>query len=361
MSGKTHYEILGITESATLDDVKGAYRKLALRLHPDTSDDPKTTEIFMRVSEAYQVLSDAERRANYDIALDYQRRSRQEAEAKTIPHAPTSEQQSRRPNRAPDISARIAEAAGLFAQGKYDRAEIVAKGILRMDSRVAMPHAILGDISRTRGDIRGALEHYSYAIQHEPGNQTYQRRYEQIFLQVGEIDLHGRVNKKEVSTSPLWVVSLLSAGSMAYVAIARESPIFPDLQLISAWTVGLVVMMFLSGVMFGAALSITQTVDRWESVARGSAGRLSPVAALGLVAIVNFWASGLLYVFLGLLQNSFTYSVSRLLTVVAILAASFALMSNLSPTLLWPQTLLWGGNVIYLGALCGWAVADAFR
>lgn len=361
MTGKTHYEILGIAETATLDEVKGAYRKLALKLHPDTSDDPKTTEIFMRVSEAYQVLSDVERRGNYDIALKYQRKSKREAEARTTPRTNQTEPQNQRPNRAPDISARIAEAAGLFAQGKYERAEIIAKGVLRMDSRLAMPHAILGDISRTRGDIRGALEHYSYAIQFEPGNQTFQRRYEQIFRQVGEIDSRGKVTQKETSTTPLWIVSLMSAGCMAYVAIARESPIFSGLQLISTWTIGLVVMMFISGVMFGAALSITQTVDRWESVARGSSGKLSPAVALGMVAIVNFWASGLLYVFLGLLQNSFTFSVSRLLTVVAVLTVSFALMSNLSPTLMWHQTLLWGGNVIYLGSLCGWAVADAFR
>ncbi len=358
MNHKSHYEILGIVETATLDEVKAAYRKLALKLHPDTSDDPKTTEVFMRVSEAYQVLSDNERRANYDVALEYQRRQSSQKSAQPTFENPTTKV---KPNRSPDISARIAEAAGLFAQGKFERAEIVANAVLRMDSKMAMPHAILGDISRTRGDLKGALQHYAYAVQFEPNNLTFQRRYEQIFRQVGEIDKYGKVEQKSVSTSPLWIASLLSAGAMSYVAIGRESPIFPNLQLVSSWTVGLIVMMFICGVVFGAALSITQTVDRWESVARGSSGKLSPAAALGLVAIVNFWASGLLYCMLGLLQNSFTFSMSRLLTVVALMTLSFALMSNLSPTVLWQQTLLWGGNVVYLGALCGWAVADAFR
>ena len=83
--------------------------------------------------------------------------------------------------------------------------------------------------------------------------------------------------------------------------------------------------------------------------------------ALGIVALVNFWASAAFYIFLGLLQKSFTYSVSRLVTVVVVLTLSYAFMSHLSPTIIPVQTLLWGGNLIYLGALCGWAVADAFR
>ena len=43
------------------------------------------------------------------------------------------------------------------------------------------------------------------------------------------------------------------------------------------------------------------------------------------------------------------------------LIEGYALMSSLSPTIIWHQALLWGGNVIYVGVLAGWAVADAFR
>jgi len=111
----------------------------------------------------------------------------------------------------------------------------------------------------------------------------------------------------------------------------------------------------------GAALAITQTVDRFTSVAQGSSGRISPATSLGLVAVASFWASAFLYVFLSLVQKSFTYSVSRAVTTAGVLTISYALMSYFSPGIAWEQTLLWGGNLTYIGLLCGWTVADAFR
>ena len=47
--GKDYYEILNLTRSATLADVKKAYRKLSLKHHPDRSDDPKSEDLFTEV------------------------------------------------------------------------------------------------------------------------------------------------------------------------------------------------------------------------------------------------------------------------------------------------------------------------
>ncbi|MBI4281483.1 molecular chaperone DnaJ [Candidatus Uhrbacteria bacterium] len=60
---KDYYNILGITKSASQDEIKRAFRKLAHELHPDKGGDPKK---FKEVNEAYQVLSDAEKRKQYD-------------------------------------------------------------------------------------------------------------------------------------------------------------------------------------------------------------------------------------------------------------------------------------------------------
>lgn len=67
-----HYEKLGLSPSATADLIKAAYRKKAAQYHPDKSQAPDAAIRFREVQEAYEVLSDAERRKAFD---DYRQRS----------------------------------------------------------------------------------------------------------------------------------------------------------------------------------------------------------------------------------------------------------------------------------------------
>lgn len=68
MAKRDYYEVLGISRSASQDEIKKAYRKLALRYHPDKNPDnsKEAEEKFKEVSEAYKVLSDSEKRQIYD-------------------------------------------------------------------------------------------------------------------------------------------------------------------------------------------------------------------------------------------------------------------------------------------------------
>ncbi len=64
---RDYYEVLGVSRTATTEEIKRAYRKLAIRFHPDKNpDDPQAEERFKEASEAYAVLSDPEKRAAYD-------------------------------------------------------------------------------------------------------------------------------------------------------------------------------------------------------------------------------------------------------------------------------------------------------
>src|SRR5215204_2856127 len=66
MEFRDYYARLGIEKSATPEDIRRAYRKLARKFHPDVSKEPDAEAQFKEVAEAYEVLKDPERRAAYD-------------------------------------------------------------------------------------------------------------------------------------------------------------------------------------------------------------------------------------------------------------------------------------------------------
>lgn len=67
MVKKTYYEILEVDKKASQEQIKSAYRRLAMLYHPDKNKVPEAEEMFKRIAEAYSVLSDPSKRKQYDL------------------------------------------------------------------------------------------------------------------------------------------------------------------------------------------------------------------------------------------------------------------------------------------------------
>ncbi len=66
MSKRDYYEVLGVSKGASKDEIKKAYRKLSKKYHPDINKEPDAAEKFKEIAEAYEVLSDDQKKAHYD-------------------------------------------------------------------------------------------------------------------------------------------------------------------------------------------------------------------------------------------------------------------------------------------------------
>lgn len=361
MAKRTHYEVLGVQRSFTTSELRTAYRRMALQHHPDRSKAPDAVRQFIEVVQAYEVLKDSLRRASYDRLL-----------ALELGHAAVHSDRHERVatpaggRRAERTQARVAvpppdyeHLTKLYSRGRFVEAEQMARQMIRSHPKAPVPYAVLGDVLRARSDFDGAARMYAYAYQCEPSNAFYAQRHEEL---MGILSRNqGRGSTQQFSAVPL-MVGLIGVVLLAvYLVLAREPALVPNLPLVSSWTLGAVMTLFLSGLVAGGAMSRGNLLDRFQAATSGTAGRPSPTVALGFVAVVNFWAAALMYVTIGQTQNAYHYSTSRLVGASAACTVLLSLAAALGGTVDPLQMAIWGGNLAYMGSLCGWMVADSLQ
>lgn len=365
-----HYERLGIRESASVGEIRKAFGKLAKSLHPDVNKEPAAVDQFRQVKEAYDVLSQPDRRRNYDavLKLEAQLRAKQEAEqvrvrTESAQSKQAAEQQRQNAEKQQWVAQkeRLNRLERVMAQARWNEAETLIGEILSFDGRCAVAYAARADIARMKGEISEAQKNYAYAVQYDTKNEMYQRRYEEL------IDASRRPGSEQVrdasdlKVGPTLVMVFVVLIGAAYVVMAKEQALFPNVKPVDQLSLGLFVMLFVSGLTIGASLTASNALDSVDTGLGGAIVKIPPPVILGFVAVVNFWIGVGLYVMMGFSQAAFNRSLSRLLGFSGLGLFVFVLAMWTFGGRAAVQTLAWGGNLVYIGAACGWFVADSLR
>jgi curved DNA-binding protein CbpA len=382
---KSYYETLGVSPSSRSSEIKAAYRKLVLKHHPDKNSDPASPQVFRGIAEAFEVLGDPSSRKRYDdsIALEAAQkrelverkkreedlriaRLKQEAErAQRIQidaREPVPAVRSATTYTARDISEMVKRLSILFSRQRVADCESLARQIISIDPRQSLPYAVLGDIARSRGGLADAMKMYSFALQMEPTNAVFLRQYEDILDRVQLEEGRGsrvRVEPQEKRTFAVLAIAVITLLASLYLVLSPERPVSSQLGIISTWTIGLIVMLFVAGATAGAALGIGNLVDRMDAY---SNGRMPPSVIYGLVSILSFPLAAAYYVVAGFSQKAFNFTTSRMMITVGGITLCLGLAASVPASgTSFVQTLIWGGNLVYLGALGGWTLADTLR
>lgn len=369
MSGN-HYQTLGVHPTATAEQIKSAYRRLVLQHHPDRSQAKDAMSRFLLIQEAYETLNDPARRRSYDEFLERQRQAaRPRIQGNPASSVPGGGARVSRADRHTDptagatrttVAQEVRQVQDLFRRGRISDAERAANALLLRDVRSPVLYAVVSEIHRLRGNFKIAAKFMAYAAQLDPANTAYMRRYEELLNSTTRTPgvVGGAPGTSMFAPLVGFMVALVGA---CYVALSVEPPMRLGIDVISSWTAGLVAMLFIGGIAIGAGLSSGGHLDRFDIGFGSGLGGLCPATALAPIAVVNFWLAVLVYAVLGLAQGRWSFTASRLLAaslaVLFVVATGAAMQGRIDV----PQTLFWGGNLVYLGALSGWLVADSLK
>lgn len=357
-----HYTTLGISESASADEIRSAFRAVARRHHPDVSATEFSKERFLEANNAYEVLSDPERKRTYDQVRTYQRDIDEKKKRASQKSGWDGRQRVQQSQEHRSQSADILHMNMLLNSHRIKDAESAARVILRKDSKSAPAYAVLAEAAMVRGDMDTAARYFAFAAQYDPHNRVYRQK---------SVEVQDAIERKERSSDPELLQKnapvALAAGVFftlvpsIYVVLANEPPVFTSFAPISTWPMSLIFMMLLAGLAVGVSMSIGGVLDVFDSNRGSAVMRVPPATALGMVAVISFWAALAFYLLVGATQHAFNASLSRLMgAVFAALLVFTAASRVLSPETAF-QTFVWGGNLLYLSAATGWFVADSLK
>lgn len=379
---KNYYQILGVTKTATDEEIKRRYRQLVRQHHPDVAQDKEAAKlIFLEIAEAYQTLINPNRRTIYDASIDTQpfrtapsaRPSpgsrppgSQQTQASARPRPSqtnTQTQQAQRARVAAEVQRLMSEAQKSFSSGQFRSAAYTCKEVIRISPRNFRAHVILGDIYRIQGQIDEAIAMYSVAVQLDPKNLDVQAKLDRLV----------RATTRQVADTPedaerhaslkigLSLIGIAIIGCLLfYLGTSPGRPIEEIPTWMGSWSPMLIQTLVYCSLVIGFLMSYNGQVERLGDELAFKAARRSdyPVGLLlMLFTFISFYIAAGVYILSGWLQESLSKSVMKAYgaAIILILIVASAYQPGRG------EVLLLGGNIAFPSILIGWSIGDLFK
>lgn len=374
---KNYYEILGLSRTATTEQIKRRYRLLVRKYHPDVAEDKAAAQAaFLQITEAYQTLTNSDRRTIYDTSLDLEM-FRVETRRPTSAAGPRTTGPTGRPRQTPRAAPRdqVIEAQRLVEQAQvaYRRQEFrwAAEACVeakKLDPRNARAHVILGDIYASQSRTDDAVAMYTIASQLDPRNAEIlsklnrlanRRRSGQPVAVERHAALKMGLNLMGWSMSAFMFAMLLMSPGDPIPWLMRNLPV------VSTWSTMLIAVLMVTGGLTGFLLSVNDSVQPLDDElvfqavpAPGSRPSSYPIGLiLVLFNLFSFYVAVAVYAIMAMMQDRVSKSVvkSFVATFALVLIASVVYVRGGA------QVFMFGGNIAFPAVLFGWAVGDMFR
>ena len=361
--GRDYYEILGLPRTATTAQIKKRYRELVRKYHPDVAgNEAESSKTFVEITEAYKTLVDPIKRSIYDATLIATTQPVRRATSARPPGP------SARPVRNPQVARLVHDAELAFIRRKPNLAAELCKRAITIDKKCARAHAILGDIYRARKLYDYAINEYNYAVQSDPSDRESEAKLEKLLGRSRPLTFSWETPDGRLSNQAI-ILNIIGWGMAFFllflIYIYPGEPILMLsmwISVISQWSWNLVGLMFADGALAAFLLGINGFINHPdEELIFESGGHRMGIIPTGILLLVFppvfFIGAALLYMVLAFIQDNISKSVVK----VFIATAAIVLMS----ALMYPQdrmsVILFGGNVVFVGALVGWYIGATLR
>jgi curved DNA-binding protein CbpA len=356
---RDYYRVLGIDRQATPEQIKQRYRELVRQHHPDVNPNQHPGlghNTFLQIVEAYQILSDADKRREYDRIWE----RRAPAASGSGPQASAAS------GGASVIETLVLEARKYFEARNYSETIRACRRIIQLDKENAVAYELLGDVYGASKRNEEAISYYTMAQQFSQSRKTelgakidrLMKREDRLLHEA----IHGKPVYKRAPVMAVLCVSLLMLAFWGF-SISPGSPIegFPPLGDIPLPSL---LLFFADAFLLGALLSGTMQIGRFDDEMLFSlagervSGNAPPLGLLlPVISILNFYLSLLCYILYALMHERFSLSIPKAAFSLLLLALVFAAPH---PDSL-PHLLIFGTGPGFAIMCGGWLLADMIR